>query len=37
MSENEKLVIEAILASVGLEPLKIHDPETREILKNRAE
>lgn len=36
MSENEKLVIEAILASVGLEPLEIHDPEIREIQEKKS-
>lgn len=25
MSENEKIMIEAILASVGLEPLRVHE------------
>jgi len=25
MSENEKVMIEAILASVGLEPLRVHE------------
>lgn len=31
MSENEKLMIEAILASIGLEPLKVNDPKTHEL------
>lgn len=37
MSENDKLLIEAILASIGLEPLTIHEPKTREIKENCSE
>ncbi len=36
MSENEKLVIEAILASIGLEPLRIHNPKASEILESKS-
>lgn len=36
MSENDKLVIEAILASIGLEPLRIHDQKTSEMQESKS-
>lgn len=36
MSENDKLVIEDILASIGLEPLRIHDPKTSEMQEPKS-